>query len=143
MALIFRTALVSYNRSTAQTYLLSNARKAVNGHGSFVGMVQDLRRSKAVYSLSVSSLALTGTDGLTTTYSLASNGDLLSTRAAATEKLAEGFTVLSPTYYARESNYSLVETTIAANARMVALSLAIPKSHRTLRLYSGGRLRNK
>lgn len=138
----FTIGLRSHRLISSDAFVLANARKALNGEGAFNGMLGDIVQAQAVLSLSTSTLSVLGITGSTTTYTMDSVGALRVTRGTTTATMGRGFTEFKPEYYSLNSDFALVAATAATNVRFATITLTVQEGKRSLRFFSGARVRN-
>lgn len=139
---LFRTTLLSSQTAARAASFLGNARKTVGGETTFQGLALDGEDTILLTAVSSTSFSFKDTAGVVSTYTLTSAGDLRTTRAGVTKVRARGISSLTFTYYARDSDYLVYETTDAAAARMMAVSFQMAQPRRTVSFFSGGSSRN-
>jgi prepilin-type N-terminal cleavage/methylation domain-containing protein len=142
---LFKAALTSTRFTLRQTFVLSNARKALVGDGSHRGIIWGIQESTSTaVSLSPTSLNL-----LLSSSSLnyALSGEILNkTQSGTTYPLAKGLSDIEVKYYAMDSNGLIMVAPSTDTAMYVTAAFTLRgrlMKETTFYLYSGAWLRNK
>lgn len=143
LAGLLKGSIVSSGRSAEVVFLLSNARKALNGGGSFGGMMGDAAQAQAVGSVAPDALTLVDREGVRIAYTLSSAGELTQTSLGTSTVRAQDISGLSAQYYGRDAGYHVFEASDPSAVDLVTVSFKVPGKSRTVRMLSGSRLMNR
>ncbi|TBR22534.1 type II secretion system protein [bacterium] len=139
---IFKAGMQASNYTLRQTFVVSNARKALLGDGPRKGLVWDLRESEAVTSLSAGSVSATAPGSSTLSYALG-NDALARTHSGVSKEVAKGVTGLGAAYFNFDDAGRVIESTTPASAMLATTEVVLSRrGQREYRFLSGARLRN-
>lgn len=139
---IFKAGMSASNYTLRQTFVVSNARKALLGDGARKGLVWDLREAEAVTALSTGSVSVSPPGSSVLSFTLGADF-LRRTHSGVSKEQAKGVTGLGVSYYNFDDGGRVVESTAPASAMLVTTELVLSRrGQREYRFLSGARLRN-
>lgn len=140
---IFKAGMQSSNYTLRQTFVISNARKALLGDGAREGLLWDLRDASSVASLSTGTAVISRPGTSAITY-FAGADALLRSHSGVSREQAKGVTALSLAYYNFNDAGVVIESTAPLSAALVTTEITMRRrSQREYRFMTGARLRNQ
>lgn len=139
---LLKGSILLSGRSAEEVFLLSNARKVLTGSGPFKGILWKTQQAARVMEADPKSLSLVGPDEGTMTYLLSGKGELVELSPVTNQVRATGLEGLSFSYFARDDDFHVYETTSPAAASLLVLSFSLPAKARKIRFLSGAKLEN-
>lgn len=143
VASLFKAGILTSRYSLGQTQILSQARSALMGRGRVKGLLWQAQEASSCAALSSTSAAF----GYAAEASLGlrlSGRALLQSRLGVDETLASGLSSMSFAYYNLDEAGLVVESTAAASAVLVTVSIVLPGDRgKSYSFLSGARLRNR
>ena len=143
VAYMFKSASTSWQISTKENTILTNARKALNGDAATRGLTLEIQYAANVTTATLGSLSLTDFSGVTTTFTVSAAGDLVATKQGVAKTRATGLSSFQVRYYALDDTYSVVENTGPATIDLVTVQFAMTRLGKTVNFFGGARMRNQ